>query len=136
MGILYMNRTRSMVLLAIGMVVFAGIYVWWGRSIEEEGVWKFNFSPSEAPRVKSFITISGKSDYNSWRGYGWLDATGPLETGRWPEDQQDTWESRTNLNLVTRKSPDDLARTFATGTASFVLDLEPGEYEVWLRIGN
>ena len=121
-----MNRSRSMKLLIIGMVVFAGIYAWWGRSTKEEGIWRFNFSPSEAPKVESFITISGNSDYNSWRGYGWLDATGPLEKGQWPGDKKYTWESRANLNLVMRKSPDDLACSFATGTASFALDLEPG----------
>ncbi len=134
--ILYMNRSRSMVLLTLGIVVFAGIYAWWGRITEEEGIWRFNFSPSEAPKVESFTTVSGNSDYNRWRGYGWLDAMGPLEKGRWPNDEQNTWESRANLNLVTRKSPDDLARSFATGAATFALDLEPGEYEVWILSGD
>ncbi len=86
--IVNMNRSRSMKLLIIGMVVFAGIYAWWGRSPKEEGIWRFNFSPSEAPKVESFTTVSGNSDYNSWRGYGWLDAVGPLEKGRWLEDER------------------------------------------------
>ena len=50
------------------------------------------------------------TDYSSWRGCGWLDADGPLESGKWPGDKQDTWESRSKLNVVTRRGPDDLAR--------------------------
>ncbi len=120
----------------LGFVVSASIYSWWGRTKEGEGIWRFNFSPSEAPKVESFTTVSGNSDYNSFRGYGWLDAVGPLEKGRWLEDKENTWESRANLNLVARKSPDDLARSFATGAATFALDLEPGEYEVWILSGD
>ena len=71
-----------------------------------------------------------------WRGYGWLDATGPLETGRWPRDEGDTWESRDNLNVIKRRGPDDLAQGFATGPATFALDLEPGTYEVWVLSGD
>ena len=67
------------------------------------------------------------TDYSSWRGYGWLDADGPLESGKWPGDKQDTWESRSKLNVVTRRGPDDLARSYATGPATLALDLEPGK---------
>ena len=125
-----------MVWMAIGLAVFAGIYVWWGRNGEAQAIWRFNFSPSEAPKVESFITVSGNSDYDSWRGYGWLDAGGPLEVGRWGSNKDDTWESRSNLNLISRSSPDALARSFATGSASFALDLEPGQYEVWVLSGD
>ena len=61
---------------------------------------------------------------------------GPLEKGRWHGDKKNSWESRANLNVMMRRSPDDLARSFATGTATFALDLEPGEYEVWVLSGD
>ncbi len=101
-----------------------------------DGIRRFNFAPESAPRVESFKTISAASDYNSWRGYGWLDAAGSVDHGRWPGDKQDTWESRNNLNVVSRRGPDDLARSYATGTATFALDLEPGKYEVWVLSGD
>ncbi len=114
---------------------YAG-YAWLGRSTEDDGMWRFNFAPSAAPQFNTFITISGDTDYNSQRGYGWLDASGPMLAGHWPADKFDTWESRDNLNVVARRGPDDLARSFATGTATFALDLEFGQYEVWVLSGD
>lgn len=134
-----MNQSYSVVWLTVGFVAIAGMFVsyaYFGRSTAEDGIWRFNFTPAEAPEVESFITISGATDYSTWRGYGWLDATGPLETGHWPADKGETWESRANLNVLTRRSPDDLARSFATGEATFALDLEPGQYQVWVLSGD
>lgn len=102
----------------------------------DEGIWRFNFSPAGTPKFDSFITISGNTDYDTRRGYGWLDASGPMETGHWPADKSETWESRANLNVIVRRGPDDLARSFATGEATFALDLEPGKYEVWVLSGD
>ena len=134
-----MTRYLSLILLTIGFVAVASILVLWGglgRSTPEGGLWRFNFSPAGATAIDSFITISGATDYNVWRSYGWLDATGPLKTGHWPGDKSETWESRANLNLLARRGPDDLARSFATGEATFALDLEPGQYEVWVLSGD
>ena len=129
-----MKNFRSTLLFAAVLLAMAAtLYL---QRQPEDGVWRFNFSPDSAPRVKSFKTVSAESDYNGWRGYGWLDAEGQLETGNWPGDEQDTWESRHNLNVVTRRGPDDLAGTFAAGPATFALDLEPGQYEVWVLSGD
>lgn len=129
-----MKRSRSVLLLvAVLLVIAAGLTLQWQPA---DGTWHFNFSPDSAPHVESFKTISAGSDYSRWRGYGWLDAGGPVERGKWPGDPQDTWESRHNLNVITRRGPDDLARSYATGPATFVLDLEPGKYEVWVLSGD
>jgi hypothetical protein len=101
-----------------------------------DGIWRFNFAPGSAPDVESFITIGVDTDYHGWRGYGWLDAEGPIKAGKWPGDEQKTWESRSNLNVVNRRGPDDLARSHATGPATFALDLAPGKYEVWVLSGD
>jgi hypothetical protein len=134
-----MNRSYSVALLTVSLVAIVSMFVSYGyfsRSASEDGIWRFNFSPAQTPDIESFITISGATDYSRWRGYGWFDAVGPLETGHWPADKGETWESRANLNVITRRGPDDLARSFATGEASFVLDLEPGRYQVWVLSGD
>ncbi len=126
-------------MLTIGFVALAGMiaaYAYLDQSTAEGRIWRFNFSPAGVPKFESFITISSTTDYNKWRGYGWLDATGPLKTGHWPADKGETWESRANLILLTRRGPDDLARSFATGEATFALDLGPGRYEVWVLSGD
>jgi hypothetical protein len=38
--------------------------------------------------------------------------------------------------LICRIGPDDLARSFFSGPATFVLDIAPGRYEVWLLTGD
>jgi hypothetical protein len=127
-------KPRSILLIiAVLLVTATVLYL---QSKPRDGIWRFNFAPDSTADVESFKTINADSDYNSWRGYGWLDADGPLETGKWPGDEDKTWESRNNLNVVTRRGPDDLARSYATGPATFALDLEPGKYEVWVLSGD
>ncbi|MEN8205412.1 MAG: hypothetical protein ABFS24_05300 [Pseudomonadota bacterium] len=127
-------KPRSILLIvAVLLAITAVLYL---QRQPIDGIWHFNFAPDSATDVESFKTISADSDYNSWRGYGWLDAEGLLETGKWPGDKDETWESRSNLNVVTRRGPDDLARSYATGPATFALDLEPGKYEVWVLSGD
>jgi hypothetical protein len=129
-----MKLSLQVWLLVAGLSVIAtGLYF---QGNPKDGIRRFNFAPDSAPDVESFKTISADTDYSSWRGYGWLDAAGPIERGKWPGDTQDTWESRNNLNVVTRRGPDDLARSYATGAATFALDLEPGQYEVWVLSGD
>ena len=129
-----MKHFRFVLLIVVVSIVTAtALYL---KNQPRDGIWRFNFAPDSAPRVDLFKTIGAGSDYNSWRGYGWLDADGVLARGKWPGDQQDTWESRNNLNAVTRRGPDDLARSYTTGPATFALDLEPGKYEVWVLSGD
>jgi hypothetical protein len=129
-----MKPSRYVPLIAaVVTVVAAGLYL---HRKPEDGIWRFNFAPESAPDVESFKKIGVDTDYHGWRGYGWLDATGPTETGKWPGDKPETWESRSNLNVVNRRGPDDLARSHATGPATFALDLAPGKYEVWVLSGD
>ena len=128
-----MNLRSIFLIVALLLVMATALYL---QRQPGDGLWRFNFSPDSAPAVASFKTISADSDYNSWRGYGWLDADGPLETGKWPGDEDKTWESRGNLNVITRRGPDDLACSYATGPVTFALDLEPGKYEVWVLSGD
>lgn len=101
-----------------------------------DGSYRFNFAPQGAPKVDSFIQVSAHSDYNRRSGYGWLDAEGALETGSWHRAAAGGWESRANLNVLSREAPDDLARSHATGPATFALDVPPGSYEVWVLSGD
>ncbi|NOR40195.1 MAG: DUF4091 domain-containing protein [Gammaproteobacteria bacterium] len=133
-----MNNTSRLfrtvlLIITVFIVIAAVLYL---QNKPRDGIWQFNFAPESAPDVEAFISISAESTYNDWRGYGWADADGPLETGKWPGDKHDTWESRRNLNVVSRHGPDDLARSYATGPATFVLDLAPGKYEVWILSGD
>ena len=112
-----MSPSRYVLLIAaVIIVIAAALYL---QHQPADGIWRFNFAPDSAPGAEPFITISADSDYTGWRGYGWLDADGPLATGKWPGDEQVTWEARGNLNVVTRRGPDDLARSYATGPATF-----------------
>ncbi len=131
-----MSRSRAVAALALVCVASVLAYGWWAGRQGQDGIWRFNFAPASAPPVGSFATVSGDTDYSGWRGYGWLDADGALEKGRWPSDVDETWESRGRLNLVTRRAPDELARSFASSGARFTLDLEPGRYEVWVLSGD
>ncbi|MGI9294599.1 MAG: hypothetical protein ACR2PS_11510, partial [Pseudomonadales bacterium] len=136
-----MISSRAISWLIAACVTVIGFYVWntWdSRSTADDGIWRFNFAPSAAPGFDTFVTVSGKTDYTPSSGYGWLDAAGPLQTGKWPGDgsKAETWESRDNLNVMIRRGPDDLARSFATGSATFALDIEPGQYEVWVLSGD
>ncbi len=71
-----------------------------------DGVWRFNFAPAGAPDVESFVTVSGKTLYDKDAGYGWTDARGELELGKFEGDGVKLWESRANLNMICRLSPD------------------------------
>jgi len=119
--------------LLIMVVLAAG---WFLQRPGHDGVWQFNFAPGAGPAVPAFTNVGAETDYSRWRGYGWLDAGGPVQHGRWPGDREDSWESRSNLNVLQRRGPDDLARSFARGPASFVIDLDPGTYEVWVLSGD
>ena len=130
-----MNQFRKWVLPGIGLLLVA-VYTWLGQNSVEDGVWRFNFAPEAAPEVDSFLGVSGNTDYDSGRGYGWLDAAGSLQKGHWPGGQGETWESRGGLNVVMRRGSDDLARSFATGPVGFALDLAAGKYEVWVLSGD
>ena len=57
---------------------------------------------------------------------------------RWGTFHDETlaWEAARNLNLIQRGGPDELAASYANGSASFALDLEPGTYDVWLLSGD
>lgn len=99
-------------------------------------IYRFNFAPQEAPEVAAFTKVSAVSDYDSGRGYGWLDATGDVASGSWYGADSGSWEARDNLNILSRQVPDELARSLASGPATFVLDLPPGNYEVWVLSGD
>lgn len=99
-------------------------------------IWRFNFAPASAPKVKSFIRVGGDSEYDKRKGYGWLDAAGALKRGSWEGDDAGSWEGRENLNLICRPGPDGLARSFFSGPATFALDLQPGKYEIWTLTGD
>jgi hypothetical protein len=129
-----MNLSRKALLITAALIAIAtGLYLY---RMPADGIWRLNFAPGSAPDVESFIKIGVGTDYRRWRGYGWLDAEGPIEAGKWPGDKLETWESRSNLNVVNRRGPDDLARSHATGPATFALDLAPGKYEVWVLSGD
>lgn len=122
------------VLAVITVIVIAAIDYF--QSPARDSGWRFNFAPEAAPNPGAFVRISGNSVYSNKTGYGWLDASGPLESGRWHGDKLLSWEATDNLNLISRRSPDALARSYATGPATFAVDLEPGEYEVWVLSGD
>ncbi len=128
-----MTLKRISLLLLLIVVIATGLYF---HRAARDDVWRINFAPGSAPAIPDFVTVDADHDYNQWRGYGWLDVTGPLETGRWPRDEGDSWESRDNLNVIKRRGPDDLAQGFATGPATFALDIEAGTYEVWVLSGD
>jgi hypothetical protein len=100
-----------------------------------EPIWLFNFAPQHAPDFADFFKVSSKSTYDPSTGYGWSKLEGPLKNGTWTVKSLH-WESADNLNLIMRPGPDALARSYATGPAVFTLDLEPGDYDVWLLTGD
>jgi glycosyl hydrolase family 123 len=120
-------------LAIIASIIFIILFV---QGQSDVGIWRFNFAPAAAPNVKSFVKVKGNSIYSKKIGYGWLDAKGLLQTGQWHGDIIKTWETYDNLNMVCRKGPDDLARSYAAGPATFALDLEPGRYEIWVLTGD
>jgi hypothetical protein len=130
-----MNTPRKLFLLSLGLIA-AGVYGWMSRSPFENGIWRINFAPAGSPKVASFVNVGGDADYHSGKGYGWLNVDGKLQAGHWPGDKGRSWESRRGLNVVARRGPDDLARSFASGSASFGLDLVPGDYEIWVLSGD
>jgi len=64
------NLRSVFLIVAVLLVMATALYL---QRQSGDGIWRFNFSPDSAPAVASFKTISADSDYNSWRGYGWLD---------------------------------------------------------------
>jgi len=122
--------------LAILALVLGAVSIVLVQRGHDDGSYRFNFAPQDAPDVDSFIKISARSDYDPRSGYGWLDATGALESGTWHRAEAGSWEARTNLNVISRETPDDLARSYANGPATFALDVPPGSYEVWVLSGD
>ena len=75
-----MTVTRvSVVLVLLASFVAAALY--FQRPVRDD-VWRINFAPDMAPDVPGFVNVDAGQDYNRWRGYGWLDTTGPVESGR------------------------------------------------------
>ena len=109
-----------------------GLYLGWFR---ESVVHRFNFAPQAAPDFPGFLKVAADTEYSERQGFGWLDARGEHRAAGYPF-RHNSWESRDNLNLAMRTGPDDLARSFATGSATFAFDLEPGVYTVWLLTGD
>jgi hypothetical protein len=97
--------------------------------------WLFNFAPEKAPDFLSFKKVSSKTVYTTSSGFGWSNLEGKLDNGTWV-DKELYWESTDNLNTIMRPGPDDLAISYATGPATFNLDVEPGEYDVWILTGD
>jgi len=132
-----LRRVLVTVLTAI-LVSSAGPLLWAqeARAAPKEGVRQFNFAPEKAPDVPGFVKVSGKSVYDKKVGYGWANLEGELQTGMWERQRGTSWEYAGNLNLASRYGPDDLARSYASGPATFALDLQPGKYEVWVLSGD
>ena len=128
------NRTVFFIITVAFLSIAA--YLCFGCDSKTVDQWRFNFAPIEATDFDSFVKISANSKYSPGLGFGWIDGAGNLASGRWPGDSFDTWETRDNLNVICRRSPDDLARSFAAGPASFAVDLDPGRYEVWVLTGD
>lgn len=101
----------------------------------EDRIWLFNFAPDATRDVEGFTKVSARTVYDKKRGYGWVDLKGDLKTGNWG-DASLPWEGCENLNVVCRPGPDDVGRTYATGSATFALDLPKGKYEVWVLTGD
>jgi Glycoside hydrolase 123, catalytic domain len=127
-------RYMFVLLTIIAPLIFAIVLFVQDKS--KDDIWRFNFAPQAAPNVKSFVKISGKSLYSKKPGYGWINTKGLIKTGRWHSEAEETWEACQNLNVVCRRGPDDLARSYAAGPATFALDLKPGKYEVWVLSGD
>lgn len=98
-------------------------------------LWLFNFGPENAPDFLTFNKISSKSIYNTDSGFGWINLKGKYKNGTW-KDKSLHWESTDNLNTIMRSGPDDLALSFATGPATFAVDVKPGNYDVWTLTGD
>lgn len=128
-------RITWLVVLLAALLLAVG---WWLRSTAERGIWQFNFAPAGAYAVPGFLQVDAADQYTPWRGYGWLDAIGEGLSGSWPGagTAAPEWESRGALTLIKRRSPDELAATFATAGARFAVDLPPGQYEIWVLSGD
>jgi len=132
--VLKFPRYMFVLLTIIAPLIFAIVLFVQDKS--KDDIWRFNFAPQAAPNVKSFVKISGKSLYSKKPGYGWINTKGLIKTGRWHSEAEETWEACQNLNVVCRRGPDDLARSYVAGPATFALDLKPGKYEVWVLSGD
>lgn len=101
----------------------------------EDPFWLFNFAPEKAPDFINFKKISSKTVYSASAGFGWSNIEGSLENGTW-QDKSLHWESADNLNTIMRSGPDDLALSYATGPATFTIDVKAGDYDVWILTGD
>jgi hypothetical protein len=128
----WLPASRPFLLLLLSLVFLPGSVL----PSSEGYIRRFNFSPDAAPGFKGFTQVSAAADYSPQRGFGWRDAGGGFQQGRWKAAASSSWEARQRLNLICRTAPDDLARSFFAGPAAFVVDLEPGRYEVWLLTGD
>ena len=103
----------------------------------EDRIWVFNFAPESAPDAQAFAKVTGKTVYNKETGYGWVDLKGELKAAEWEGGKEvGAYEVCDNLNLVCRPGPDALGCSYASGPATFALDLKPGMYDVWVLSGD
>ena len=100
-----------------------------------EKLFLFNFAPESSRTLDGFVKVSASTVYDKTRGFGWLDLKGKVAAGSF-DDPALPWEGCDNLNVITRPAPDDVGRTFVAGTATFVVDLPDGKYELWLLVGD
>ena len=107
-----------------------------GSTGVNDGILCFNFAPCGEPEIENFISISIDSLYDASKGYGWLNTHGRRMKGVWSNDSGARWESRGDLNIISRLGPDDLSRSFASGHGMFAVDLQPGKYEIWVLSGD
>jgi hypothetical protein len=98
-------------------------------------LWLFNFGPEQAPDFLNFRKVTGQSVYNPSSGFGWQNIKGDLRKGKWTATSLH-WESAENINAIMRPGPDDLASSYITGPAVFVLDVDPGKYDIWVLTGD
>lgn len=130
-------KTTSMgIALAICLFLLISSVAWWRAESGMPGVWQYNFAPASASRVPGFKQVNANTTYRPWRGYGWRDVNGEIRRGAWPSAPTTEWETRGELTLIARRSPDELAASFASAGARFAVDLPPGRYEVWVLSGD
>lgn len=98
-------------------------------------LWLFNFGPEKAPDFLNFKKVTGKDIYNPSTGFGWQNLEGNLREGKWTATSL-YWEGAENFNAIMRPGPDDLSSSYITGPATFILDVEPGKYDVWILTGD
>ena len=78
---------------------------------------RFNFGSKAAPAVPGFTRVTEKTRYSDKLGYGFSEGALPRGDGL-------------------EKYPDDLARSYVQGPATFRLNLPRGDYVLWLIQGE